>query len=110
MRPRHAVPIALLAGLALVLAFPSPGVRPLAVVGAGLLVAATREQRTRTGLALGLLTGASFLVLHLMWLRVVGVHAWLVLTALETLFFGLLGAALALVSRMRLWPIWSAAV
>ena len=110
LRLRWATPLALAAGLLLVLAVPPVGVRLLAVPAVAGLAVATHGQRSRVGFLLGLLSGLALFLPLLEWMRVVGVHAWLVTAALESLFVGALGAGLAVASRLRLWPLWCAAV
>jgi apolipoprotein N-acyltransferase len=105
-RLRWAVPLAIVSGALQWLAFPTPGIRVLAVPGVAALVLAARAQRPRVGFGLGALAGLVFLLPHLEWIRVVGTNAWIVLTLLEVVFFGCLGAAIALVTTVRGWPVW----
>jgi apolipoprotein N-acyltransferase len=95
----------------MVLAFPPYGVWPLAVLGPAILVTLVRGQRARRGFALGLVFGAAFFVPLLHWTGVyVGPAPWLILSAAEAAYLGLLGAALTLATRLRGWPVWSAAL
>ena len=57
----------------------------------------------------GLVFGAAFYFTHICWMRAVGIPAWIALSTLETLFYGLLGSLSALLQRHRLWPLWFAA-
>src|SRR5262249_38625214 len=97
-------------GGALLLAFPPFGLWWLAPVGVALLALAAHRRRKRTGLGLGLLAGLALFVPLLSWTQIVGgVAPWLILAVTESVFFGLLGAALAgvspLVDRYRwAWP------
>jgi apolipoprotein N-acyltransferase len=79
---------------------------PVAVAG---FVLATRGLSLRGGLVVGLCFGAAFYLTHIYWMRAVGIPAWIVLSALETLFYGLTGALSAVLQRHRLWPLWFAA-
>ncbi len=79
---------------------------PAAVAG---FVLATRGLTVRRGLVVGLCFGAAFYFVHIYWMRAVGIPAWIALSLLETLFYGLLGGLSALVQRHRLWPLWFAA-
>jgi apolipoprotein N-acyltransferase len=108
----RAAPVAALAGgLVTYAAFPPFALRPLAPVGVALLLAATYRQRARTGALLGLGYGLAFFVPLLAWLQVgAGTNAWLILAVLEALVVAVSGAALALVSRLPGWPLWTAAV
>ncbi len=79
---------------------------PVAVAG---LVVTTRGLTGRRGFVIGLCFGAAFYLTHIFWMRAVGIPAWITLSALETLFYGLTGAISAVVQRHRLWPLWFAA-
>ena len=61
--------------------------------------------RARRGFWLGLLAGAVFLLWHLAWMRVIGDDAWLLLSLVFALFYGLVGATVAATSSLRLWPL-----
>ncbi|MFD0327908.1 apolipoprotein N-acyltransferase [Streptacidiphilus monticola] len=58
----------------------------------------------------GLLFGLTFMLWLLYWIGVIGKDAWLILSVVEALYLVLMAAGLALVSRMRWWPLWSALV
>ena len=79
---------------------------PVAVAG---FVLTTRGLSLRGGLVVGLCFGAAFYLVHIYWMRAVGIPAWFVLSGLETLFYGLTGALSAILQRHRLWPLWFAA-
>ncbi|MDN5918473.1 MAG: apolipoprotein N-acyltransferase [Pseudonocardia sp.] len=71
----------------------------------------------RRGFGLGMLFGIGFLLPLLSWTGFfVGPLPWVALVVFESLFLGLAGAGMALVSRFRagwasaLWPVWAAAV
>ena len=88
--------LALLAAVALCLAFPDAGYWFLAPVGVALLALATRGARAREGALLGLVTGLGFFGYSLSWAGiVVGVVPWLGLTVCQALFLVLLGASTA---------------
>ena len=83
----------------------------LAVLGPAALALAVRGQRWRSGLWLGLVFGLAFFVPLLSWTGIyVGPLPWLALAGWEALQLELLGGATALVSRLRLWPLWTAAL
>jgi apolipoprotein N-acyltransferase len=109
MRLRFSVPAALASGALLVLAFPSTSLRIFAVIAPAMLLLICLNQSARAGFASGMAFGIGFFVPLLAWLQHVGLHAWLVLSGLEALLMGLLGLTLALVTRLRGWPLWSAA-
>ena len=95
----------------LVLAFPGYDLPSLAVLGPAALALAVRGQRWRSGLWLGLVFGLAFFVPLLSWTGVyVGPLPWLALAVWEALHLALLGAATALISRLPLWPLWTAAL
>jgi apolipoprotein N-acyltransferase len=79
---------------------------PAAVAG---LVLTTRGLALRRAFLVGLCFGAAFYFTHIFWMRAVGIPAWLALSLLETLFYGVMGSLSALLQRHRLWPLWFAA-
>jgi apolipoprotein N-acyltransferase len=91
-------------------AFPPHGLvllLPLAIAAFALL---NRGTTLRTGLLVGWLFGAAFMLTLLPWLRVIGTDAWIILSVFEGLFYGLLGVGTVVVLRLRLWPVWYAAL
>ncbi|MFE9692196.1 apolipoprotein N-acyltransferase [Micromonospora sp. NPDC005806] len=105
-----AVPAALLAGLAMLVAFPPYGVWALAPVGVALLAAATHRRRLRAGAGLGFLAGVVLFGPLLEWTNLhTGYVPWLLLSLLQAGYLALLGVATAwvspLVDRHRwAWP------
>ena len=100
---------AALCGLLLALAFAPHDwwwALPLAVAG---FTACCRGLRPPAGFVVGLVFGVCFVLLLMPWLRVIGSDAWVALSVLEAVFYGLLGAVLTLVVRLPLWPVWAAA-
>lgn len=100
---------ALVAGLLLALAFEPVAVAyvvPVAVAGFAL---ATRGLRARSGFVVGLVFGVAFYFPHIHWMTAVGTDAWLALAGVESVFYGLLGAAAAYLHRLPAWPLWLAA-
>jgi apolipoprotein N-acyltransferase len=100
---------AVLAGLLLAAAFPPIGWWPLAPVAAALLTLVVRERPWRGAAGLGLLFGLAFCFPLCEGLRPVGIDAWVALSIFEALYFALLGTGLCLVTRLRGWPVWTAA-
>ncbi|WBB77043.1 apolipoprotein N-acyltransferase [Micromonospora sp. WMMD1128] len=106
-----AAPAAVLAGLALLLAFPPYGVWPLAPVGVALLAAAAHRRRVRAGAGLGFLTGVVLFAPLLEWTNLhTGWLPWVLLSVSQACFLALLGAATAWVSpladrRAAAWPL-----
>lgn len=81
---------------------------PLALA---LLAGCLHGRRARAGFGLGLLAGLGYLLPLLVWTgEEVGPVPWLALSTLEALFIGLTGLGIALVSRLRAWPLFAAAV
>src|SRR3954463_7324777 len=83
---------------------------PLALLGVAVLTLVCRGRSAQAGLGYGLLFGLGTFVPVLVWLRVIGVDAWLALALLEAVLFAPLGLATALVTRLRAWPVWVAAL
>ncbi|MGC4889760.1 apolipoprotein N-acyltransferase [Micromonospora sp. DT227] len=108
---RLAVPAAVSAGLALLVAFPPYGLWPLAPVGVALLAAAAHRRRLRAGAGLGFLAGVALFAPLLEWTNLhTGWLPWALLSLLQAGYLALLGAATAWVSpladRWRVgWPL-----
>lgn len=101
---------ALAAGLVMWPAFPPFGLWPLMPVGIAIFTLAVRQVRPRRAALLGLGCGMVFFLGALDGIIKIGPDAWIVLSLLEALFFAPLGAAVALVGRLRGWPVWTAAL
>ncbi|MDJ1131346.1 apolipoprotein N-acyltransferase [Streptomyces iconiensis] len=104
--PRTA--LAALAGVALALAFPPTGLWPLSLVAVAAFSLLTRGRSARQGAWLGLAFGWPFFIVLLKWLHVVGWDVVVGLAFLQGLFLALLGAVLAVTSRLPVWPLWGA--
>jgi apolipoprotein N-acyltransferase len=103
--------LAVAGGLVLVLAFPGYDLPALAVLGPAALALAVRGERFRSGLWLGLVFGLAFFVPLLSWSGTyVGSFPWLALGVFQASYLALLGGATALTSRLRWWPLWTAAL
>ncbi len=100
--------LVVLAGLLLAAAFPPFGRWPLAPVSAAMLALATRGRGLRAATGLGYLYGLAFSFPLYEGLRPVGIDAWVALSLFEALYFAPLGTGLALVARLRGWPVWTA--
>lgn len=108
--PRWALPLAVLSGLLMWLAFAPVAFGPFAVASVALLTAATWRSGVRRGLLLGFVAGLVFFVLLLSWMRVIGDDAWIVLAVFCALWIALTGGATALVTRLPAAPAWVASV
>ncbi|WP_344943246.1 apolipoprotein N-acyltransferase [Sphaerisporangium flaviroseum] len=97
-------------GVLLFLAFPPVELWFLAPPGVALLTLAVRGAGLRRAAWLGYLGGVAFLLPALAWVRPIGDDAWLILVAVESLFFAAMSAGVALVTRLRGWPLWVAAL
>jgi apolipoprotein N-acyltransferase len=103
--------LAAIGGLAMLAAFPGLSLVALAPLGPAALTLAVHGQRARGGAWLGLVTGLVFFVSLLSWTGIyVGPVPWLALAASQALFVALIGAASAVVSRLRFWPLWTASI
>ncbi|WP_238591992.1 apolipoprotein N-acyltransferase [Pseudonocardia sp. EC080625-04] len=109
--------VAAAAGVLLYLSFPPrDGLWWLAVPAFAVLGLLLRDARPGRGFLAGFAFGLGFLVPLLVWVgALVQTPPWLALSAFESLFLGLTGAVMALVSRVPgrlgvLWPVWAAAV
>jgi apolipoprotein N-acyltransferase len=108
-RARWAALLAVAAGLAGWLAFPTPGIWPLAVVSVAGLSVAVHGRRSRTGAWLGLLYGLAFFCPLLHWTGIyVGAAPWLILAVAEACFCAGLGGLLAVLQRLPAAPLWVA--
>ncbi|MFI9356174.1 apolipoprotein N-acyltransferase [Streptomyces lydicus] len=100
--------LAVVFGVALGLAFPPYDLWPLSLVAVAALSLLTRGRTARQGAWTGLVFGLPFFLILLKWLHVVGWDAVVGLSFAEALFVALLGAGLALTSRLPAWPLWAA--
>nr|WP_234426581.1 apolipoprotein N-acyltransferase [Streptomyces niger] len=100
--------LAILAGLALGLAFPPYDLWPLSFVAVAAFSLLTRGRTARQAAWTGLAFGWPFFFLLLKWLHVVGWDAVVGLSFAEAVFVALMGAGLAMTSRLKAWPLWAA--
>ncbi|MBB2913708.1 apolipoprotein N-acyltransferase [Streptosporangium becharense] len=97
-------------GVLMYLAFPPVGLWFLAPPGVALALLAVAGTRPRRAAWLGLLTGLGLLLPGLHWVSPIGTDAWLGLVVIESAFYAAWGAGVALAARLRLWPLWGAAL
>ncbi len=100
---------ALTGGILVALAFPPFGQIWAMPIGLAGLMVAVHGVRGRVGFGLGVGFGAGFLLLLLNWLTVIGVDAWVVVSLIEALFYGLVGMSWAWLQRFAWWPLGAAA-
>nr|WP_069816659.1 apolipoprotein N-acyltransferase [Streptomyces sp. TP-A0874] len=104
--PRTA--LAALAGVGLALSFPPYDWWPLSILSVAALSLLLRGRTAGQGAWLGLSFGLPFFFVLLRWLHVIGYDAVFGLALVEAVFIAALGAGLALVGRLPLWPLWTA--
>ncbi|MFF9815451.1 apolipoprotein N-acyltransferase [Streptomyces sp. NPDC014006] len=102
---------AVLCGVLLYVSFPPRTLSWLALPAFAGLGWVLRGRSWKAGLGLGYLFGLGFLLPLLVWTGVeVGSLPWVALCAVEALLVALVGAGIAVVSRLPAWPVWAAAV
>ncbi|PPL16930.1 apolipoprotein N-acyltransferase [Microterricola pindariensis] len=102
-----AVPLAAASGIILDGAFPDRGWWPLAPLAVALLFLTLLGRGPWVGWLLGLIAGLTFWLTHIHWLTLyLGALPWLALAVLQSLFFSIGVALIAVVLRWgpRLWP------
>ncbi len=99
---------ALVAGVVLALAFQPVGASWLIPVAVAGFVVCTVGLPARRAWLPGLAFGIGFCYVLMFWMRVVGVDAWLALAGLQAAFYGVLGAVVARLGKLRLAPVWIA--
>ncbi|MDP3893559.1 apolipoprotein N-acyltransferase [Nocardioides sp.] len=98
--------LSLLCGVSMALAFEPyrlPVLLPLGIAG---LVLLTRGAPVGRAAVVGLGFGVGYMYVHLFWMRAVGYDAWLALAGAQAVFFLVLGAGFAVVSRSRAEWVW----
>ncbi|MFJ5263375.1 apolipoprotein N-acyltransferase [Streptomyces sp. NPDC088387] len=117
-RPRPGWPVRLvpavaaaLSGVLLYVSFPPRTLWWLALPAFAVFGWVLRGRSWKAGLGLGYLFGLGFLLPLLVWTGVeVGPGPWLALVVIEAIFVALVGAGVAVVSKLPAWPVWAAAV
>jgi apolipoprotein N-acyltransferase len=102
------VVVVLLAAVALGLSWQPYGLWPLLLVGIPAFTLAVRGVRPLVAVGLGYLFGLIMLTLAVSWVHVLGTWIAALLIIFMALYFGLLGLALTLVSRLHWWPLAAA--
>ncbi|RKS73457.1 apolipoprotein N-acyltransferase [Actinomadura pelletieri DSM 43383] len=101
---------AVTAGLVMWPAFPPYDLTFLAPVGVALFIFVLRGLPARTGAWLGFVAGTAFFLPVLEGIAAIGPDGWIVLSLVQALYFVPLGAGISLVTRLPLWPLWTAAL
>lgn len=102
--------VSLVAGGTLSLAFPEPDLAPLAWVAIAPFLYVSRRAGFRRGFALGYVFGLGFMGSLISWVSLVGWIPWGLAVAIEAVFFGLVGAGWAILSRHPRAPVRVAGV
>ena len=100
--------LAFVAGVALSLSSAPVGVfwvLPVAVAAYFVILAGMTPRRAWLP---GLAFGVGYCYVLMWWMREVDLYAWMALSGLEALFYGLLGAAVPILRRLPGWPLWVA--
>ncbi|MFG2222568.1 apolipoprotein N-acyltransferase [Streptomyces sp. NPDC048644] len=100
--------LAVVSGVALGLSFPPYDLWPLSLVAVAALALLVRGRTAGQGAWSGFAFAVPFFLILLKWLHVVGWDAVVGLSIAEALFVVLMGAGLALTSRLPAWPLWGA--
>ena len=103
MRPRLGG--ALLAGVALALAFPPYDLWPLIFPAVAALSLLVRDLTPKRAAAVGFVYALAFFLTLLRWLHVIGYDAMIVLSLLESAFYVPAAVAMAWSYRYRAWPL-----
>ena len=96
--------LAAASGVLVALAFPPydlPFLMPVGIVG---LLVVVRDVGGWAGFGIGVAFGLGFMLPLLRWLTVIGVDAWVALSVLQALFYGLLGWSWSKLRPMPWWP------
>lgn len=97
--------LAALSGVMLALAFPKPGLFPLAWVGLVPLVVALRRARPWAGFGLGLTTGFVFFAGLMFWVSMFGFLPYVLLALVQGLQVAVFGLGAACIYRRRAIPM-----
>ena len=99
------VALSIASGVTLALAFPGWGWSWLAPVGVALATVAWWRAPWRQAMWVGYIGGVAFHAMLLVWIRVLGWDAWVVLSLFWSLWWLLLAPGVALVTWLRWWPL-----
>ena len=97
---------AILGGTCLWAAFAPVSIGVLVIPGAALVAASCWRSSVSRGLLAGFIAGLAFFVPLLNWLHIIGTDAWLLLSAFCACWFALMGAGIALVTRLPGAAVW----
>jgi apolipoprotein N-acyltransferase len=106
--PTRRALLAAVVGLVTCAAFPPWGCWPLAFVGVAGLALVVSGRRCGTAYGLGLAYALGFLLPLLVWSKVAGIDAWVILTVSQSLLLAIIGPLSVLAQRRRFTPLWIA--
>jgi apolipoprotein N-acyltransferase len=106
--PTRAALGAAAAGVITCFSFPPWGWWPLSFVGVAALALIVRGRRCKTAYGLGIAYALGFLLPLLVWSKVAGVDAWIILTVSQSLLLAVIGPLCVLAQRRRFSPLWIA--
>lgn len=101
--------LAVVSGGLMAAAFPPFGASILAPLAVAVMTSIIWHQRPAVAAGLGGIVGVVFFGILIRWVALVGTDAWVALSVFCALWFALLGAASAVLSRLPFAPIWIAA-
>ncbi len=96
------------AGIAVGLSWQPYGLWPLLLIGLPAFTLSVRDITNRRAFGVGYVFGFAMLAITVSWVHVLGAWIAVLLIAFEALFFGLLGVAIHLTSRLGIWPLAAA--
>ena len=88
--------------------FPPWGWWPLAFIGVAAFALTVRNRPMKAAYGLGLAYALGFLLPLLVWSKVAGLDAWIILTISQSLILAMIGPFNALAQRLRFSPLWIA--
>jgi apolipoprotein N-acyltransferase len=100
--------LAAVAGGVLSLAYPPVGVFWVMPFAVAAYVGLVQDLRPSRAFVPGLAFGVAYCYTLMFWMRAVDPYAWLALSGLEALFYGLLAVAVPILRRLPVWPLWVA--
>ncbi|MDP2288699.1 MAG: apolipoprotein N-acyltransferase [Actinomycetota bacterium] len=100
--------LAVISGAALSLAFPPMAVGWMALPAVAVLVGVLVGSSPVRAAVLAFISASVFFLMLLHWLTIVGIDAWILLSLVCASYFALMGAGIALLSRLPAWPLWVA--
>ena len=108
LRPTWRAFAAAIAGVITCFSFPPWGWWPLAFVGVAALALTVRDRPLKAAYWLGVSYALGFLLPLLVWSKVAGLDAWIILTISQSLILAIIGPLNVLAQRLRFSPLWIA--